>query len=89
MTTFRLTGTPPVYAIPLDAVHWDLSLLLYLLPAVVAALAAIAYVRLFPSLKGAWAASRCRPGRGWPSPAPSSGWSRSRCPVSRVPARRR
>ena len=23
VTTFRLTGTPPVYAIPLDAVHWD------------------------------------------------------------------
>ncbi len=31
-----------------------MSLLLYLLPAVVAALAAIAYVRLFPLLKGAW-----------------------------------
>ena len=56
VTTFRLTGTPPVYAIPLDAVHWDASLLLYLLPAVVAAVAAIAYVRLFPLLKGAWAA---------------------------------
>ncbi len=56
VTTFRLTGTPPVYAIPLDAVHWDLSLLLYLLPALVAAVAAIAYVRLFPVLKGAWAA---------------------------------
>ena len=55
VTTFRLTGTPPVYAIPLDAVHWDASLLLYLLPAVVTAVAAIAYVRLFPLLKGAWA----------------------------------
>jgi CIC family chloride channel protein len=56
VTTFRLTGTPPVYAIPLDAVHWDLSLLLYLLPAVAAAIGAIAYVRLFPLFKGAWAA---------------------------------
>ncbi len=56
VTTFRLTGTPPVYAIPPDAVHWDVSLLLYLLPAVVTAIAAIAYVRLFPLLKGAWAA---------------------------------
>jgi chloride channel protein, CIC family len=55
VTTFRLTGTPPVYAIPLDAVHWDLSLLLYLLPALVTAVAAVAYVRLFPLLKGAWA----------------------------------
>ena len=54
VTTFRLTGTPPVYALPLDAVHWDASLLLYLLPALVAAVAAILYVRLFPALKGAW-----------------------------------
>lgn len=54
VTTFRLTGTPPVYAIPLDAVHWDVSLLLYLLPAVVAAIGAIAYVRLFQELKKAW-----------------------------------
>jgi CIC family chloride channel protein len=54
VTTFRLTGTPPVYAVPLDAVHWDLSLLLYLLPALVAAIGAIAYVRLFPLLKGLW-----------------------------------
>ena len=54
VTTFRLTGTPPVYAIPLDAVHWDVSLLLYLLPAVVAAIGAIVYVRLFQELKKAW-----------------------------------
>ncbi len=58
VTTFRLTGTPPVYAIPPDAVHWDVSLLLYLLPALVTAIAAIAYVRLFASFKGAWAAVR-------------------------------
>ena len=88
VTTFRLTGTPPIYAIPLDAVHWDASLLLYLLPAVVAALAAIAYVRLFPLLKGAWAAVAFRPGRGWRSPAPSSASSRWRCPVSPARARR-
>ena len=56
VTTFRLTGTPPVYAIPLDAVHWDVSLLLYLLPAVGAAIAAIVYVRLFQQLKKAWTA---------------------------------
>jgi chloride channel protein, CIC family len=56
VTTFRLTGTPPVYAIPSGAVHWDLSLALYLLPAVVIVIAAIAYQRLFPLFKGAWAA---------------------------------
>ena len=35
-----------------------MSLLLYLLPAVVAAVAAIAYVRMFPALKGEWATLR-------------------------------
>jgi CIC family chloride channel protein len=54
LTTFRLTGTPPVYAISHDVVRWDQSLLLYLVPAVIAALAAVAYVRLFPLLKGIW-----------------------------------
>ncbi len=55
ITTFRLTGTPPVYAIPPDAVHWDASLALYLVPALVAAFAAVACVRLFPVLKATWA----------------------------------
>ncbi len=55
VTTFRLDRHATHYAIPLDAVHWDASLLLYLVPAVVAAIAAVAYVRLFPLLKAAWA----------------------------------
>ena len=88
MTTFRLTGTPPVYAIPLDAVHWDASLLLYLLPAVVAAIAAIAYVRLFPLLKGAWAAVTLPAMARMAIAGAIVGSSRSRCPVSPAPAPR-
>ena len=54
VTTYRLTGTPATFSVPADAVRWDVSLALYLLAAMAAVLAAIAYVRLFPLLKGAW-----------------------------------
>ena len=52
--TYRLTGTPDTFAIPPAAVHWDLSLLIYLVAAFAAVLGAIAYVRLMPAMKRAW-----------------------------------
>jgi len=54
LTTYRLTGTPDTFAIPPAAVHWDLTLALYLIAAFAAVIAAIAYVRLMPAMKQAW-----------------------------------
>jgi CIC family chloride channel protein len=53
--TYELTGTPAQYPVPLPAIHWDATLLLYLIPALLAGLAAIAYVGLLKHSKGAWA----------------------------------
>ncbi len=84
--TFRLTGTPPVYALPLDAVHWDASLLLYLLPALVAAVAAIFYVRC-SGAQGRMDDGRVPTWAEWPSQA-RSGVVAVALPVSPGPARR-
>jgi chloride channel protein, CIC family len=54
LTTYRLTGTPDTFAIPPAAVHWDLTLVIYLIAAFAAVIAAIAYVRLMPLMKQAW-----------------------------------
>jgi chloride channel protein, CIC family len=54
LTTYRLTGTPDTFSVPPGAVHWDLTLVLYLLAALAAVLAAIAYVRLMPAMKRLW-----------------------------------
>src|SRR6185369_6398886 len=48
-------GTPATYAIPLPAIHWDATLLLYLAPAVLAGLAAIVYVTFLQRSKPLWA----------------------------------
>jgi chloride channel protein, CIC family len=53
--TYELVGAPAQYPIPLPAIHWDATLLLYLLPALLTALAAIAYVRLLKESKPLWA----------------------------------
>ena len=53
--TYELVGTPATYPVPLPAIHWDATLLLYLAPAVVAGLAAIAYVNLLQHAKPLWA----------------------------------
>jgi CIC family chloride channel protein len=52
--TYVLVGTPPQYPIPLAAVHWDVTLLLYLTAALVAGIAAIAYVNLLKQSKPIW-----------------------------------
>ncbi len=54
LVTYELVGTPATYPIPLDAVHWDLTLVAYMSAAVVAGLAAIAYVDLLARLKPLW-----------------------------------
>ena len=54
LVTYELVGTPATYPVPLAAVHWDASLLVYLSAAVVAGLAAIAYVDLLARLKPLW-----------------------------------
>ena len=54
LVTYELDGTPATYPVPLTAVHWDATLLLYLAAAVVAGLAAIAYVRLLQHAKPLW-----------------------------------
>jgi chloride channel protein, CIC family len=54
LVTYELVGTPATYPIPLPAIHWDATLLLYLMPAVVAGLAAIAYVNLLGRAKPVW-----------------------------------
>jgi CIC family chloride channel protein len=53
--TYELVGTPATYAIPLPAIHWDATLLLYLAPAVLAGLAAIVYVTFLQRSKPLWA----------------------------------
>ena len=55
LTTYELVGTPATYPVPLMAIHWDATLLLYLAPAVVTGLAAIAYVNLLQHAKPLWA----------------------------------
>ena len=55
LVTYELTGTPATYPVPLDVVHWDATLLIYLAAAVLAGLAAIAYVVLLARLKPLWA----------------------------------
>ncbi len=55
LVTYELVGTPATYPIPLDAIHWDATLLLYLAAAVVAGLAAIAYVTFLQRSKPLWA----------------------------------
>ena len=52
--TYELVGTPATYAIPLPAIHWDATLLLYLAPAILGGLAAIAYVTLLQRSKPLW-----------------------------------
>jgi len=52
--TYELVGTPATYPIPLPAIHWDATLLLYLAPAVIAGLAAIAYVTFLQRSKPLW-----------------------------------
>ena len=54
LVTYELSGTPATYPIVAAAVHWDASLLLYLAAAVVAGLAAIAYVGLLQRAKPMW-----------------------------------
>jgi CIC family chloride channel protein len=54
LVTYELVGTPVQYPVPLPAIHWDLTLLLYLAPAVVAGVAAIAYVQLLKRSKPLW-----------------------------------
>ena len=53
--SYELVGTPAQYPIPLPAVHWDATLLLYLAPALLAGIAAIAYVNLLKRSKPIWA----------------------------------
>ena len=53
--TYVLVGTPAQYPIPLPAVHWDLTLLLYLVPVLVAGIAAIVYVNFLKQAKPMWA----------------------------------
>ena len=53
--TYELVGTPATYPVPLPAIHWDATLLLYLAPAILAGLAAIAYVTLLQRSKPLWA----------------------------------
>jgi len=53
--TYQLVGTPATFPIPLDAVHWDVSLLLYLSPALLCGLAAILYVTFLQRAKPSWA----------------------------------
>ena len=53
--TYQLVGTPATYPVPLDAVHWDVSLLIYLAPAVLGGIAAIVYVTLLKRGKPLWA----------------------------------
>ena len=54
LVTYELVGTPATYPVPLTAIHWDTTLLLYLAAAVVAGLAAIAYVNLLQHAKPLW-----------------------------------
>jgi chloride channel protein, CIC family len=53
--TYLLAGTPATYPVPLDAVHWDVTLLLYLAPAVLGGIAAIVYVGALKRGKPLWA----------------------------------
>jgi CIC family chloride channel protein len=53
--TYELVGTPAQYPIPLPAIHWDATLLLYLVPALLAGLAAIVYVAFLKQSKPMWA----------------------------------
>ena len=55
--TYELVGTPATYPVPLPAIHWDATLLLYLAPAILAGLAAIAYVTFLQRSKPLW--GRC------------------------------
>ena len=55
LVTYELVGTPAQYAVPLQAIHWDATLILYLAPAVVAGVAAIAYVGFLKRWKPLWA----------------------------------
>ena len=55
LVTYELVGTPATYPVPLDVVHWDLTLAVYLAAAVVAGIAAIAYVDLLGRLRPLWA----------------------------------
>ena len=54
LTIQFLGGAPPQYNVPLGDVHPNVTLLLYAGVAVVAALAAIAYVNLLPRSTAAW-----------------------------------
>ena len=84
VTTFRLTGTPPVYAIPPNAVHWDRACCCTSRPQ---------WSQPWP-LWPTYACSRCsrQPGRGWRGqsghewqlPARSLAWSLWRCRASPV-----
>jgi CIC family chloride channel protein len=53
--TYELVATPAQYPIPLTAVHWDVSLLIYLAPALVAGFAAVVYVNFLKRSKPVWA----------------------------------
>jgi CIC family chloride channel protein len=53
--TYELVGTPAQYPIPLPAIHWDATLLLYLLPALLTGIAAIVYVAFLKEMKPLWA----------------------------------
>ena len=55
LVTYELVGTPATYPVPLSAIHWDATLLVYLSAAVLAGFAAIAYVNLLARLKPLWA----------------------------------
>ncbi len=55
LVTYELVGTPATFPVPLPAIHWDATLLLYLAAAVLAGLAAIAYVTFLQRSKPLWA----------------------------------
>ena len=80
--TYQLVGTPATFLIPLDAVRWDISLLLYLAPAILGGIAAITYVTFLKGGKPLWARIPCPRSAGWSSPLRSSGSLRSGCPRS-------
>ena len=54
LVTYELSGTPATYPIPPATIHYDATLLLYLAPALLAGLAAIAYVGLLQRAKPWW-----------------------------------
>ena len=63
--TYELVGTPATYPVPLPAIHWDATLLLYLAPAVLTGLAAIAYVTFLQRSSRSGDACRSRRWVAW------------------------